>query len=154
MNNSLFHGWKDVFSFTFKQGTTTKKFKSVTFGLALALFIVGMAISVIMAFVQKKDATELSPLQVVHVIDESNLPVLYMDGFLEMNKEKYPEVSFQMEQGTVEELSQKIAKEADPEKGSKDAILHITETEKGYLICICRRVQHYPRMMGKIFWRS
>ncbi len=136
MNKSLFHGWKDIFSFTFKQAVITKKFKSVTFGLAIALFVVGMAISVIMAFVQKKDATEVSPLQVVHVIDESNLQVLYLDGFLETNKEKYPEVSFQMEQGTVEEVSQKIAKEADPETGSKDAVLHITETEKGYLMSL------------------
>ncbi len=136
MNKSLFHGWRDIFSFTFKQAVITKKFKSVTFGLAIALFIVGMAISVIMAFVQKKDATEVSPLQVVHVIDESNLQVLYLDGFLEANKEKYPEVSFKMEQGTVEEVSQKIAKEAEPETGSKDAVLHISETEKGYLMSL------------------
>lgn len=136
MNNYLFHGWRDVFSFTFKQGITTKKFKSVTLGLALVLFIAGMAISVIMAFVQKKDATEISPLQVVHVIDESNLQVLYLDGFLETNKEKYPEVSFQMEQGTVEEVSKKIAQNADSETGSKEAVLHIAETEKGYLMSL------------------
>lgn len=134
MNKTLFHGWRDVFSFTFKQGVSTKKFKSVTFGVAAALLVVGMAISMIMAIIQQKDKEEISPLEVVHVIDESNLQLLYLDGFAEVNGEKYPDVSFVVEEGTVEELTQKIAKEADPENGSKDAVLHITETEEGYLM--------------------
>jgi predicted RNase H-like HicB family nuclease len=135
MNKSLFHGWKDIFSFTFKQGLNEKNFKRTTFGIAIVLFIVGMAISIIMAFVQKKDATEVSPLEVVHVIDESNLQVLYLDGFVETNKEKYPKVSFLLEESTVEEISQKLVKEAG-EDGSKDAILHISESEKGYLMSL------------------
>ena len=135
MNKSLFHGWKDIFSFTFKQGLNEKNFKRTTFGIAIVLFIVGMAISIIMAFVQKKDATEVSPLEVVHVIDESNLQVLYLDGFVETNKEKYPKVSFLLEESTVEEISQKLVKEAG-ENGSKDAILHISESEKGYLMSL------------------
>ena len=134
MNRSLFHGWRDVFSFTFKQGVGTKKYKGITFGVAAALFVVGMAISVIMAFVQQKDKEEISNLEVVHVIDESNLQVLYLDGFAEANGEKYPNVSFVVEAGTVDAMVQKIAKEADPESGCKDAVLHITETEEGYLM--------------------
>jgi len=134
MNKSLFHGWRDVFSFTFKQGVGTKKYKGITFGVAAALLVVGMAISVIMAFVQQKDKEEISNLEVVHVIDESNLQVLYLDGFAEANGEKYPNVSFMVEAGTVDAMVQKIAKEADPESGCKDAVLHITETEEGYLM--------------------
>lgn len=134
MNRSLFHGWRDVFSFTFKQGVSTKKYKSITFGIAIALFVAGMAISVIMALVQQKDKEEISDLEVVHVIDESNLQVLYLDGFMEANGEKYPNVSFVVEEGIVDEIVQKIAKEADPETGSKDAVLHINETEEGYLM--------------------
>ena len=45
MNKSLFHGWRDVFSFTFKQGVSTKKYKGVTLGVALALLVAGMAIA-------------------------------------------------------------------------------------------------------------
>lgn len=134
MNRTLFHGWRDVFSFTFKQGVSTKKYKGVTLGVALALLVAGMAISIIMAFVQQKDKEEISNLEVVHVIDESNLQVLYLDGFAEANGEKYPNVSFVVEAGTVDAMVQKIAKEADPESGCKDAVLHITETEEGYLM--------------------
>lgn len=134
MNRSLFHGWRDVFSFTFKQGVSTKKYKGITLGIAIALFVAGMAISVIMAIVQQKDKEEISALEVVHVIDESNLQVLYLDGFKEANGEKYPNVSFVVEEGTVDATVQKITKEADPETGSKDAVLHISETEEGYLM--------------------
>lgn len=134
MNRTLFHGWRDIFSFTFMQGVGTKKFKSVTFGTAIALFVVSMAISVIIAIVQKEDKEEISPLEVVHVIDESNLQVLYLDGFAEANGEKYPDVSFQTEEGTVDEIMQQIKKEAGSETDSKDAVLHISETEKGYLM--------------------
>lgn len=128
MNKSLFHGWRDIFSFTFKQGVSTGKFKSVTLGVAVALLAVGMAISVIMAIVQQKDKEEISPLETVYVIDDSNLQVLYLDGFAETNGEKYPNVKFQMTENTVEELSQKMTQET----GSKEAVLHISETEKGY----------------------
>ena len=136
MNRTLFHGWKDIFSFTFKQGINTNKYKGVTLGLAAVLLVLGMSISVIMAIIQQKDKEDISPLQVVHVIDESNLPVLYLDGFTETNSEKYPDVSFRTAQGTVDEIMKQITKEADPETGSKDAVLHITETEKGYLMSL------------------
>lgn len=134
MNRSLFHGWRDVFSFTFKQGVSTKKYKSVTLGVAIALLLAGMAISIIMAFVQQDDEEEISDLKVVHVIDESNLQVLYLDGFKEAYGEKYPNVSFKTEEGKAEELVQKLAKEADPDTGSKYAVLHITESDEGYLM--------------------
>lgn len=132
MNKSLFHGWRDIFSFTFKQGVSTGKFKSVTLGVAVALLAVGMAISVIMAIVQQKDKEEISPLETVYVIDDSNLQVLYLDGFAETNGEKYPNVKFQMTENTVEELSQKMTQET----GSKEAVLHISETEKGYMMSL------------------
>jgi len=134
MNRSLFHGWRDVFSFTFKQGVSTKKYTGITLGVAVALLVAGMAISVIMAIVQQKDKEEISDLEVVHVVDESNLQVLYLGGFAEANGEKYPNVSFVVEDGTVDAMIQKIAEEADPETGCKDAVLHISETEEGYLM--------------------
>ena len=134
MNRSLFHGWKDIFSFTFKQSTSEKNFKLATIGITVALFLVGAAISVIMAIGQQKDANKVSPIEVVHVIDESGMEVLYLDGFLESNKEKYPNVSFRMEESTVEAVSQQISKQG--EEDIKDVILHIASKEKGYLMTL------------------
>lgn len=134
MNRSLFHGWKDIFSFTFKQSTSEKNFKLATIGITVALFLVGAAISVIMAIGQQKDANKVSPIEVVHVIDESGMEVLYLDGFLESNKEKYPKVSFRMEESTVEAVSQQISKQG--EEDIKDVILHISSKEKGYLMTL------------------
>ncbi|MBQ7775513.1 MAG: ABC transporter permease [Lachnospiraceae bacterium] len=143
MNKGLFSGWKDVFSFTFKQGMNAKNFKGATIGLALLLFIGGMAISVIMAFVQQKDATEVSPIEVVHVIDESGLDVLYLEGFLESNKEHYPSLSFIMEEGNVQEVSTAIQQEIlstgsedSTTKGTQDVILHVGEEGEGYLMTL------------------
>lgn len=135
MNKNLLYGWKDVFSFTFKQGVTGNKFKMTTIGIGTALFLAGMAICVLMAWLQKKDATEVSPIEVVHIVDESGLDFLYTEGFLEENKEKYPSLSFVTEDATVEALSKNLVKKTDGEEsatGRNDVILHIGRTENGY----------------------
>lgn len=143
MNKGLFSGWRDVFSFTFKQGIHAKNFKLTTIGLAILLLIGGMAISVIMAFVQKKDATEVSFIETVHVIDESGLDTLYLEGFLESYKEDYPSLSFVMENGSMEEVNTAILQEMLGEevhdsniKGQNDVILHICEEAEGYLMTL------------------
>lgn len=144
MNKGLFSGWQDVFSFTFKESITAKKFKATTIGLALFLLVGGMAISLIMAFVQQKDATEVSNIEVVHVVDDSGLEVLYLDGFLEGFKERYPSLSFVKESGSVEEVNAAIlanlpAEEAENSEaeGMKDVILHLCEEDGGYLMKLC-----------------
>ena len=133
MNKSMFSGWRHVFSFTFKQGTEGKRFKGVTIGMALFLLLGGMAISIIMAFVQKSDDEEVSPIKVVHVIDESGLDVLYLDGFLEAYKEEYPTLTFKEATGTVEQVWESLEKaEAGENTAEPDMILHLTKEEEGY----------------------
>lgn len=129
MNKGMFSGWKDVFSFTFKQGLNAKNFKAVTTAVALLALLGGMAISVIMAFVQKKDATEVSPIEVVHVMDESGLDVLYTEGFLENYQKDYPTISFQMAEGTVQEVNDSV-------QGENDVILHLSEEGEGFLMTL------------------
>lgn len=129
----MFSGWRHVFSFTFKQGTEGKRFKAVTIGLALLLLLGGMAISIIMAFVQKSDAEEISPVEVVHVIDESGLDILYLDGFLENYKKEYPTITFKEATGTVEQVWESLEKNGNAEdKAEPDMILHLTKEEEGY----------------------
>ncbi len=133
MNKSLFSGWRHVFSFTMKQATKGKGFKGVTIGMALLLLIGGMAISMIIAFVQKKDATEVSPIEVVHVINDSDLETLHLDGFLESYKEEYPTLSFRMAEGTVKEIWSSMDKtEVAEDSGEPDMILQVSNAEEGY----------------------
>ena len=138
MNKSLFSGWSHVFSFTFKQGVSGGRFKAVTIGLALALFLIGGAISVIMAFVQKKDATEVSPIQQVYVVDESGLDMLYLDGFAESYGDKYPEVTFVTGMESVESANEtwkQYTLDNDIHE-PKDVILHVGKAEEGYLMTL------------------
>ncbi len=133
MNKNLFSGWQHVFSFTFKQGTKGKGFKAVTVGMALLLLIGGMAISMLIAFVQKKDATEVSPIEVVHVLNDSSLENLYLDGFMEGFKEEYPSLTFKMAEGTVEEVWKSLEKAESAEgSGEPDMILQVSDAEEGY----------------------
>lgn len=138
MNKSLFSGWNHVFSFTFKQGVSGKGFKAVTIGLGLALFLIGGAISVIMAVMQQKDATEVSPIQKVYVVDESGLDVLYLDGFMESFGEEYPELSFVTGMSSVEEANEawKLYTLDNDIHEPKDVILHVGKAEKGYLMTL------------------
>lgn len=133
MNKGMFSGWRQVFSFTLKQGTESKRFKMVTVGMALLLLLAGMSISVIMASVQKSDAEDVSPIQVVQVIDESDLNILeqpmIIDAFKESFKDKYPTLSFNAATGTVEDVWKGLKNKAGSES---DLILHITKSEDGY----------------------
>ena len=109
----------------------------------VVLFVVGFAISALMAFVQQKDATKVSPIETVHVIDESGLELLYLDGFLQNNQRAYPDIQFVMETGTVEEVNAAIlalipenASDEEPVAGQNDVILRISEDGKGYLMAL------------------
>lgn len=62
MKKKAFTGWKHIFDFTWKQAVEAKGFKNTTMILALILLIGGMAISVIMAYVQKQSAEKVSPI--------------------------------------------------------------------------------------------
>ena len=128
MKKGLFYGWKDVFSFTFKQGTD-KKYKALTIFLAVLLLIIGMAISVIMAFVQKAEANEVSPIEKVYLVDESELAVLYLDSFKAAQTEKFPDVVFENADKDVQTLAKELG-----ESAPNDIILQITHDDDSYLL--------------------
>lgn len=133
MNKGMFSGWRQVFSFTLKQGTEGKRFKAVTIGVALLLLLAGLSISVIMASVQKSDAETISPIKVVQVIDESDLHIMeqpmIIEAFVENYKEKYPTLSFNPATGTVQDVWKGLKNEGGSET---DLILHITKVDNGY----------------------
>lgn len=131
MKKSMFSGWREVFAFTWKQGTAGKGFRAGTIGMAVLFLVIGIAINMFMVYGQKKDAEETSPIEQVHIIDESGLEVLYLEGFEEQNQEKFPNVSFVSEEGNPEQVAAALAGNAE-----KDVVLHITRGEEGYQLLL------------------
>ncbi len=129
MNKKIFSGFRQVYGFTFKQATNNAKFKNTTIGLTLLFLLIGMAISLIMAFVQKKESAKISDIEQVYVIDESGLEVLYFDSFFEEQGTAFPKVTFVESEETVETLATKLGKQAP-----YDVILKITKQDTGYLL--------------------
>lgn len=129
MKKGLFSGWKEVFNFTFKQGVEVKGFKGATIGIGILLFAITFALNGILAYVQKKDATTVSPIEKVWVLDESNLDVLFLDGFA-ANKEKFPSVTFENTDKTLEEARSMVKGVETP----NDVVLHISTTDSGYML--------------------
>lgn len=130
MNKGMFSGWRDVFSFTLRQATG-KKFRSITIVLALVMLAAGVAVSTIMAFVQKKEDGKLSPIGQVYVVDNSELEVLYLESFQERYGETFPDISFVEAKHPAEELAVTLG-EQEPES----VILEIGRTAQGYLLTV------------------
>ncbi|MDE7224707.1 MAG: ABC transporter permease [Acetatifactor sp.] len=128
MNKGLFSGWRDVFSFTFKQ-VTGRKFRRTTVGVALLMLAAGLAVSTIMAFVQKREDDKRSPIEQVYVADQSGLEVLYLEGFKTQYQEKFPDVSFVEASQSVEQLAVTLGEE-EPNA----VILEISKAQEGYLL--------------------
>lgn len=125
MKKGLFTGWQDVFAFTFHQDTKGKFRKSTTM-MAVIMLLVGMAISIIIAIVQKKNSEEVSPIQVVHIVNESDLELVTPEQSDMRNATGFPEVTFVTETKNVESLSGEL------EERTKDVILKISNTQDGY----------------------
>lgn len=135
MKERGFRGWDEVFAFTFEQGLKQKGFKLATISISILLLLLGMIVCIIISLTQKRNVTEVSSIEVVHIIDESGMEMLYTDGFIETYKEKYPAISFVKEDADVELVSNRIKvkgiKSGNTE-GLKDVILHIGVKDKGY----------------------
>lgn len=128
MNKGNFTGWKDVFSFTFRQNIT-EKYKKATIILALILLVGGMSISVIMGLVQKKNATKVSPIETVYVIDDSELAMLQLELQGDEMKKAFPKVTFDYSFASMEEAQEKLKGE-----DNANAILHIQHQKDSYVM--------------------
>lgn len=112
MKKGLFTGWKDVFSFTWKQSAGAK-YQKTTAIVALILLVAGMAISIVMAFVQKQDDTYYSPIEKVYVVNNTDLTYLNLDAFGQMQGETFPNVSFEVTTKEVNVLATELSESSD-----------------------------------------
>jgi len=129
MKNKAFYGWRHIFDFTWKQAVNAKGFKAATVILAMVLLIVGLAISTIMAYAQKESEEETSPIETVHIVDESGLKILFVDGFAELNKEDYPQLKLETLEADWHQVATTLGTEHP-----RDLIVRITHEEEAYLL--------------------
>lgn len=67
MKNGKFRGWKDVFSFTFRQTVSKKGYRAVTILIALLLLA---AVALVVVLTGKPSEEKKSPIERVYVVDE------------------------------------------------------------------------------------
>ena len=120
MKKGLYAGWKDVYSFTMKQ-TADDKYRKSTVIIAIILLLIGAAISIVMAFVQKRNDDYVSPISKVYVVDDSGLTNLYLDGFAAGKEETFPNVSFVPGGSTAQEAVKSLGTE------ETSVIMHLEE---------------------------
>ncbi len=129
MKKGLFTGWQDIFAFTFKQDTKGKYVKN-TLIFAVIMFVIGAAISLVMAFVQKSNSEEVSPIHNVHIVNESSLQVLLTEQFALDKETVYPDVAFATEEKDAIALAKELS------GATNDIILKISDTDKGFLATV------------------
>lgn len=106
MKNKMFSGWKDVFLFTLKQGTS-QRYKLFTIVLAAILLIGGLGINIYLATNQKND-DNVSPIEKVYVIDESEIAGIDWNGSVQLEQNQFPKVIFEQTTLSVKELGTEL----------------------------------------------
>lgn len=102
MNNKMFSGWKDILLFTLKQGIN-KKYKIVTMILVIILFAGGFGFNLIAASSQQS-SDNISPIEKVYLIDNSGIEDIDWNGSKQLDKEQFPNVTFEETNSEVKEL--------------------------------------------------
>ncbi len=106
MKNKMFSGWKDVFLFTLKQGFV-QKYAVITVTLAIIFLVGGLGINIFLASDQKKD-DNVSPVEKVYVIDNSDIGGIDWIDSKQIDKEQFPNVIFEPTDLDVKELGIKL----------------------------------------------
>ena len=130
MKNKMFSGWKDVFLFTLKQGFT-QRYKLITLVLAFILFAAGFGFHIIAALGQSKEEN-ISSIETVYVIDESGIRGLDWEASKQLDREKFPTVTFQTTEASVEDLGRSLN-----DNEATSVIAELTKEKDSYrIICI------------------
>ena len=111
-----FKGWKDVFSFNYKQSAGSKGYIAVTVLVAIAILAASVIISVIAAKPKEEDKTEETSyftVETAYVLDLAGMGELkFKEWIPQLEEEYYSGLSFvQVSDMTVEEVQTKAARE-------------------------------------------
>lgn len=128
MNWNLFAGWRQVFSFTFKQSIKIKSFKVTTVVLSIILFLAGLLINVLPAAFSSEDTDATFPIETVYVYNETD--VSFDLAPLSASIPAYENITYKTSDKELDALLKELS---DPEGTS--AILKITFSEEdGYML--------------------
>ncbi len=132
-NTGLFGGWKDVFAFTYQQGTKGAGFVATTFGIAFLFLLAFLVANVVMGY-QSTKGVKPSPIETVYVHDESGLQGLDFGGYIggmEEGAEAFKDVRFEtVADGGLDGMKEDV-REAVAASG-KAVGLHVTNVESRY----------------------
>lgn len=122
----MFYGFRQVFSFTFKEAVKVKSFKVITILLGLLLFAVGILSNILpAAFSSDSDESSACPVQTAYVCNQTGIPADF--SAMAEKDAYYKDAHFQPSEKEPEELLAEISA-AD----SCDVVLTIDKTEEGY----------------------
>lgn len=92
MKNSKFRGWKDVFSFTFRQSVKKGGYCAVTLIVSL-LIVAGIIFAILMS--GKPDEEDVSDISVVYLEDRSGIPTDYAFWMSQLGMSRYNNTVFE-----------------------------------------------------------
>lgn len=92
MKNSKFRGWKDVFSFTFRQSVKKGGYCAVTLIVSL-LIVAGIIFAILMS--GKPDEEDVSDIAVVYLEDRSGIPTDYAFWMSQLGMSRYNNTVFE-----------------------------------------------------------
>lgn len=130
-NKNLFTGWRQVFSFTFKESIKVKSFKLTTILLGILILAAGILTNVLpAAFSSDSEETEEGcPAKTVYIYNETEIPVDFSP--MAEADSYYKDVKFTTSEKEQTDLLKILS---DPE--GEDAVLTITKAEEGYDISL------------------
>lgn len=126
-NGNLFAGWRQVFSFTFKESIKVKSFKLTTILLGILILTAGILTNVLpAAFSSDSEETEdVCPAKDVYIYNETEIPADF--SLMAETDSYYKDVNFTTSEKEQTDLLKSLS---DPE--GEAAVLTITKSEEGY----------------------
>ncbi len=123
MKKGLFTGWRQVFSFTFHDATSSKSFRRATGFIAIGFFLLIVGVLIFTAISQNNPDETKVKMTKVYVYNDTEYKYLDFSNFASVEKGKYKSVKFEVSQ---EEMSKKQKELSDTE-----AILQMKKKDQG-----------------------
>lgn len=124
-----FKGWQSVFRFTFRQATKGTGFKVVTAFVTIAIISIFFLINIMVAKPEKEKQVQISPIESVYVLDNSNLQPTKFDEILPaIAGEQFNNTNFI----TITAGSRSEVMDAAASNSNRAISVIITATESGY----------------------
>lgn len=129
-NQNLFAGWRQVFSFTFKESIKVKSFKLITILLSILILSIGILSNVLPAALSSdSDGADVCPAETVYIYNETDIPVDF--SAMTESDSYYEKIRFTTSEKEKTDLLRELS---NPD--GYDAVLSITKADEGYSLSL------------------